>query len=144
MKISERIRHIETYPYYESVDYVAGTKSKREISCKLSLLEELTEVERNQTAKELMESKVESFMRELSLDSLDLISSYHIEDIIENSIVIRFAQRQDIRLNLYYDIPNTEFDNYEEACLSYIQDSRRKIMMGSISQITPKLLSLLS
>ncbi len=143
MKYPSEVRHVDTSVYSAKVDYIAETKFKREVNYKLSLLVELREIAEYQSVKVLAESKIESLVHELSLNSLDMINSFHIENIIGNSIIIRFFNRQDIRLNIYIEDENDEYDNKEEACLSYLQDSRRTIMIGSIRQIAPKLASIL-
>lgn len=143
MKYPSEVRHIDTSLYSTKVDYMAETKFKREVNYKLSLLEELRDIEEYQSIKSLVESKMESFFHELSLQSIEMVSTYHIENIIGNSILMRFSKRPDIRLNLYLEDDSKEFGNNEEACLSYIMDSKRTILIGSIDQITPKLVSLL-
>lgn len=143
MKYPSQLRHIDTSLYSAKVDYIAETKDKREVNYKLSLLEELRDIEEYQSIKSLVESKMESFFHELSLQSIEMVSTYHIENIIGNSILMRFSKRPDIRLNLYLEDDSKEFGNNEEACLSYIMDSKRTILIGSIDQITPKLVSLL-
>ena len=143
MKYPSEVRHIDTSLYSTKVDYIAETKFKREVNYKLSLLEELGDIEDYQSVKSLMESKIDSFFHELSLHSIEMVSSYHIENIIGNSILMRFSKRPDIRLNLYLEDTFEELGNNEEACLSYIMDSKRTIVIGSIDQITPKLVSLL-
>ena len=143
MKYPSQLRHIDTSLYSAKVDYIAETKDKREVNYKLSLLEELRDIEEYQSIKSLVESKMESFFHELSLQSIEMVSTYHIENIIGNSILMRFSKRPHIRLNLYLEDDSKEFGNNEEACLSYIMDSKRTILIGSIDQITPKLVSLL-
>ena len=145
MKYPSKIKHIDIESNSRSVDYRTVSKSKYEIEYKLSLLEELRNVGEYQSIKDLVEAKIESFVHELSLNSLDMISSYHIENIVGHSIILRFSKRQDIRLNLYLeDFDEMEIDNFDEAYLSYLQDSKRTIIVGSISQVAPKLVSLLS
>lgn len=143
MKYPSQLRHIDTSLYSAKVDYIAETKDKREVNYKLALLDELGDIDEYHLTKNLVESKIESFFHELSLQTIEMVSSYHIENIIGNSILMRFSKRPDIRLNLYLEDVSDEFVNNEEACLSYIQDSKRTILIGSIDQVTPKLISLL-
>ena len=143
MKYPSQLRHIDTSLYSAKVDYIAETKDKREVNYKLALLDELGDIDEYHLTKNLVESKIESFFHELSLQTIEMVSSYHIENIIGNSILMRFSKRPDIRLNLYLEDVSDEFVNNEEACLSYLQDSKRTILIGSIDQVTPKLISLL-
>ena len=145
MKYPSQIIHDDISSYFVDVDYLVDSKNKIEIDYKLSLLEQLEKNENYNIDKTLLESKIESLISELSLNSLDMIRSLKIENIIGNSILIRFSNREDIRLNIYFDNrDNAESEDCEEAYLSYLQETKRMISVGAIRQIVPVLKSLMS
>lgn len=67
--------------------------------------------------------------------------SIHIDDFIEDSIVLRFKRECDIRVNIYFN-EDLEYES-EECYLSFRQNGKRIVEANNINNITKFLKKLL-
>ena len=67
-----------------------------------------------------------------------------IDDMIDDSIVVRFVKRKDIRLNIYFDEDSYDDGSMEEAYLSYKSKGVRYVENNSIEEAVRHLKQLLS
>ena len=65
----------------------------------------------------------------------------HIDDFIEDSIVLRFTRESDIRVNIYFS-EDLEYES-EECYLSFRRNGKRIVEANNISNITKLLKTLL-
>lgn len=76
--------------------------------------------------------KLSDFVELMDLD-LDIEKDvFEIEDLIEDSISVRFGRRRDMKLNIYYDQDAEDDDSFEEAFLTYKVNGIRYVENNSI------------
>ena len=68
---------------------------------------------------------------------------FEIEDLIEDSISVRFGKRRDMKLNIYYDQDAEDDDSFEEAFLTYKVDGIRYVENNSIQNAVRSIKKLL-
>ena len=100
---------------------------------------------------EVMEKKTQIAIRKLSEfgELMGLDFNLHkdivqIDDMIDDSIVVRFVKRKDIRLNIYFDEDSYDDGSMEEAYLSYKSEGVRYVENNSIEEAVRHLKQLLS
>ena len=98
-----------------------------------------------------MEKKTQIAIRKLSEfgELMGLDFNLHkdivqIDDMIDDSIVVRFVKRKDIRLNIYFDEDSYDDGSLEEAYLSYKSKGVRYVENNSIEEAVRHLKQLLS
>lgn len=78
--------------------------------------------------------KLSDFVELMDMD-LDIDRDFfEIETLIEDSIAIRFRNRRDLKLNIYYDEEVEEDDSFDEAYVSYKLDGIRYVENNTIFQ----------